>query len=118
MQVYQSRLKAAITDFLRYKADPTGYKPSTPAVSRSNTNRSPSKSKGRGAQEMRDADDDVASTPVAAPGTLTFSVPIRQGITATLTLAGIPNDFTADEATRASKVASTLLETMLAASAA
>lgn len=118
MQVYQSRMKTAVADFLRYKADPTGYKPSTPPVSRTNSAKATAKERGRDTRDARSSPEDSAQTRVASPGTLTFSVPIRSGVTAALTITGIPADFTTAEATRTSKLVTTLLDTMLAASAA
>jgi hypothetical protein len=118
MQVYQSRMKTAIADFIRYKADPTAYKPSTPPVSRTNSAKAPAKERARDTRDARSIAEQSAQTKVASPGTLTFSVPIRQGVTATLAITGIPAEFTAAEAARTSKLVTTLLDTMLAASAA
>jgi hypothetical protein len=115
MQVYQSRMKTAVSDFIRYKSDPSGYKPVTPPMARVMASpKAPAKPRGR---EARAAVDESIPAKTVGPGTLTVSVPIRAGVTASLTMTGIPNDFTAEEATRTSKLVATLLNTMLAASA-
>src|SRR5688572_30749585 len=43
MQVYLSRTKTAVSDFLRYKADPSAFKPAAPSIGRSTTGKASGK---------------------------------------------------------------------------
>jgi hypothetical protein len=99
IQVYRSRVQSAINDFVRYRQDPIGFKPSGGQVKRASTTRS---EKIQNPDAPQAANNASFATSTNSIPEITFPVPIRPGIV--VRLIGIPDDLSRKEAERISNV--------------
>ena len=108
MRVYKSRLVAALRDFESYKKDPVRFRPQIATKIR--TTRATLQSDKKSQNDVPvEKSETLISEQAAVPGKLNeFSVPIpiRKGVIVTIT--GIPEDLTHDEAAKIGKVAAAL----------
>ena len=103
-QVYKSRFKSAVSDFLRFVEDPS-FKPSV--VKRDTGGPLPIRKKGRG-KEKSVATNPAESNSSAPPGTIVFPVPLRPELV--VELRGIPSDMTEQEADKIAAVVKALAQ--------
>ncbi|WP_397541883.1 hypothetical protein [Roseovarius salis] len=96
---YKSRLKSAIGDFLRYKENPTGYRPARQRVRRTPGEQS---SSGSGNRDKDSALLDLGATTASSMDQLEVPVPIRPDCI--VRIAGLPHDLRPNEAARMANV--------------
>ena len=97
LQVYLSRVKTAVTDFLRWRENPSAFKSSTAPRTSSRVN----PAKDNGGKSVADAEpiDPSDPTPPSLPTVgLTIPIPLREGLT--VLVSNIPSDLTKAESER------------------
>jgi hypothetical protein len=100
LQVYKSRFKSALDDFLRHAENPSSFKPSV-------GNRSVRPTNGAAPKLRRSVPPPTLAQPPLL-GEIVFPVPLRPGLT--VNLVNIPPDLTAKEAEKISAIVMALAE--------
>ncbi len=120
LQVYKSRLQSSVEDFLRYRANPAGFRMGRNSSPRSTEPKKASSTAKTGGGSRRDTiqvgtkDRDLTRGPSSEPRHLPHlpafdvPVPIRPGVVVTLT--GVPLDLTEGEARRITKIVEALAQ--------
>lgn len=106
LRVYKSRAKSALTDFIAWVDDPSGFKPSVKRINR----RSADRQEGKAQELPKAAGENDGPVPVHVDRGLTgttsktFSIPIpvREGVMVEIT--GLPRDLKPSEAQKISAV--------------
>jgi hypothetical protein len=102
---YKSRLNSSVADFLRYKENPTAYRPARQRTARNRTEVAASKN-GIANDATLDGEPDVPKSPerksIADSEASTFPIPLRQGLV--VKIVGLPHDLSQSEAQRIANV--------------
>lgn len=113
LATYRGRFNTAMDDFLRYKADPTSFKPGTQqrTVRKGQEPGAAAGKKSRGARATPAQSTPTAATsppipPSLTPGSIVFPIPLRQGVV--VQIHNLPNDLTVAEAQRISAIVTAL----------
>jgi hypothetical protein len=99
LNVYKSRTKSAIDDFLRYQRDPLNFKPGIQSSQRRSDRPKPTTSKDSSAR-LETGQTNLVEAPPAAVNIL--PIPIRPDLT--VKIQGLPFDLTMSEASKIANV--------------
>lgn len=94
---YQSRVKSAVEDFVSWKQNPMGFRPS-----KRGSAKKPKASPTQGAQKPTPVAVESASPKMSSVSTHSLPIPIRADLT--VQINGIPFDLTKSEATKIANV--------------
>ncbi len=99
LNVYKSRTKSAIQDFLRYQRDPLNFKPGVQPTQRLSERPKSSTSRDRPAHSETSQSETVEAPPAAVN---ILPIPIRPDLT--IKVQGLPFDLTMSEASKIANV--------------
>ena len=111
LQVYKSRVSTAVGDFIRFKEDPSSFKPSgsakaSPKSARASVKRQTSEEAVQKSATATPATGSAGGFGAAPAGSMNVPVPIRDGII--VQLMGLPFDLSKSEAEKISAVVKAL----------
>lgn len=98
LNIYKSRVKSAIDDFLRYQKDPLNFKPAGQNVGRAERVKTPTPSDVAPHKEVH------RNSPIEAPPAAVNILPIPIRPELTIKIQGLPFDLTAAEANKIANV--------------
>ena len=110
LQVYKSRVKAAIDDFVRFKENPEGFRASIPQQRRSpsGTQKGP-KPASNGKTDAKQAPGSQPDEPPPAARIDVLPIPIRQDVV--VQISGLPYDLSPTEAAKIANVVKAMANT-------
>jgi hypothetical protein len=98
LNIYKSRLKSAIDDFLRYQKDPMNFKPAGQNPGRAERAKTPASG------EVSSRPEPHRNIPIEAPPAAVNIIPIPIRPDLTIKIQGLPFDLTASEANKIANV--------------